>query len=740
MGSGVLRSALKITDTNAVKTLRQRAQILLAVVTAALLFAVSVGGTVLARRADAQSAVTSQKIAVTLLGEARVQKRAEFLTIVRQYLDGTRVSGNPAIANGLQYDGLAVASARHSGMSLFVITENREVLVADGGLRLGHNMAPDIARALVDIVLENLRQVDLEQPVENLLTTGTHTGYVFVEPIRNPKPPLTASAKAEQGAKTKCPMAVAVWLLDPDLLAQLFAEHGLHGMEMGNMASHDSQRTGIRLGRDDLGVFMSWLSPTVVTSQWMVLVPLIMLALCGVVLAILKSLRFSRKASGLVHAIESAAYDRATRDPLTGLHNRSGFKMRLDDALESRVDQELVGVVYIDLDRFKEVNDGFGHETGDQLLIAVTERLAQVCGRDVTIARLGGDEFAIVVTRRDNAESIVQLGEAISRELGLPFILGTTEVAIGGSVGISIAPEDGRDATELVRRADISMYRAKTGGRGQAIRFHASMEDEIRRRKMLEGELRHAIARGQMEVWYQPFMASDGETLIGVEALMRWTHPIEGNISPAVFIPLAEETGQIVEIGEWAMRVAMQDAMRWPGVHLAINVSPVQFRSKELVKTTIAMIEEIGIERDRVEIEITEGVLMEDADAAVEVIQGFRDERLHVALDDFGTGYASLSYLRRFPFDKLKVDQAFVRNLSVTPGAAAIIHSVVALGRSLGMTVHAEGVETLEHHIFLRAAGCHHFQGYYFSRPMNREATDAFVASRTVGSLYSRRA
>jgi diguanylate cyclase (GGDEF)-like protein len=466
------------------------------------------------------------------------------------------------------------------------------------------------------------------------------------------------------------------------------------------------------------------------TLQWVQLLPLVSLALVGVLLTILRGVRFQREATGIVADIERAAFDRATRDPLTGLRNRSGFKMRLDEAVAERGEEDLVGVVYIDLDRFKEVNDGYGHEMGDKLLVAVTERLTAICGRDVTIARLGGDEFAVVVTKRRMAGDIVAMGVSISRELGTPFTLGTTEVVIGGSVGIAISPEDGIDATELVRRADISMYRAKTGGRGQAIRFHASMEDEIKRRKFLEGELRHAIARHQLQVFYQPYLSSDGDSLVGVEALMRWTHPTEGDISPGVFVPLAEETGLIVEIGDWMMRRAMTDALSWPDVHIALNVSPVQFRRKELVENTVALVTEIGIARERVEIEITEGVLMEDAEAAIEVIQGFRDAGLHVALDDFGTGYASLSYLRKFPFDKLKVDQAFVRNLGVTAGSAAIIHSVVALGRSLGMTVHAEGIETMEHHIFLRAAGCHHFQGYYFAKAMPKEEMDVYVARK----------
>jgi len=463
---------------------------------------------------------------------------------------------------------------------------------------------------------------------------------------------------------------------------------------------------------------------------------LAVLGLClGLTVALLARLiGFSSHAEEVVRSIEGAALDRAMRDPLTGLHNRTGFKLKLDQCLEAHDEEDIIGVIYVDLDRFKEVNDGYGHEMGDKLLVAVAERMKKIAGRGATISRLGGDEFALILEGHDTTEDIVDLGEQLSANLGQPFLLGTTEVSIGGSVGIVIAPEDGRDSTILVRRADISMYRVKAGGRGQALRFTPSMEDEIRRRKFLEAELRLAVQRNQLEVFYQPIMASDGETLVGAEALLRWHHPEEGMISPGVFIPLAEESGLIVEIGDWAMRQALMDAKEWPDIVMAVNVSPVQFRRKELLENTLALIEEIGVEPRRVEIEITEGVLMEDADAAIALISGFRNAGIHVALDDFGTGYASLSYLRRFPFDKLKVDQAFVRNLGKTTGSAAIIHSVVALGRSLGMTVHAEGVETLEHHIFLRAAGCHHFQGFYFSKPLPKPAFVAFMEKHITSS------
>ncbi len=495
-----------------------------------------------------------------------------------------------------------------------------------------------------------------------------------------------------------------------------------------------SQGEGGLFNLRDLAVWMG------VDANWLLDKSLIRLAFGGLlvslviaVVASFSNIAHARKTIATVRHIEAIVLDRAMRDPLTGLHNRSGFKTRLDAALASREETAILGVIYIDLDKFKDVNDSFGHEMGDKLLIAVADSLRTIAGPHADIARLGGDEFAMIVYARRTPEQIEQLGHDISTTLGQPFVIGSNELSIGGSVGIVVAPIDGDESTVLVRRADISMYRVKAAGRGQALRFDTSMEDEIRRRKFLDGELRHAIARDQLQVWYQPCMASDGETVVGVEALLRWVLPEEGVISPGVFIPLAEESGLIVEIGEWTMRRALKDALGLGDIHMAVNVSPVQFRRPDFLEQMLAIVGESGVDPKRVEIEITEGVLMEDAEAAIDIINGFRKAGLHVALDDFGTGYASLSYLRRFPFDKLKVDQAFVRNLGRSNGSAAIIHGVVSLGRSLGMVVHAEGVETLEHHIFLRAAGCHHFQGFYFSKPLPLPDLHAFLEKKRTG-------
>jgi diguanylate cyclase len=433
----------------------------------------------------------------------------------------------------------------------------------------------------------------------------------------------------------------------------------------------------------------------------------------------------------VVDEIEGRAMDMAMRDPLTGLFNRAAFRRRLENAMAKRKGKEFVGVLYVDLDRFKEVNDGYGHQAGDTLLARVTDRLRDLSDDDATIARLGGDEFALILERRIGEADIEAFGQAISRALGTPFDIDGTEVSIGGSVGIAIAPTDADETGEIIRRADIAMYRVKESGRGTCLRFDDSMEDDARKRKSLESDLRKALQKDELHLAYQPFFASDGETVVGVEALVRWNHPEQGPISPGVFVPIAEDSGLIHQLSDFVMRTAMRQALEWPNLTLALNLSPVQFRRKETAPSILRFAEETGIDPRRIEIEVTEGVLVEDADTAIRVLKQFREAGMHIALDDFGTGYSSLSYLRRFPFDKLKIDQSFVRNLGGGPGTAAIIHAVVSLGRALGLTVHAEGVETLEHHIFLRASGCHFMQGFYFAKPMLPEEIDKLISKQS---------
>jgi diguanylate cyclase (GGDEF)-like protein len=520
--------------------------------------------------------------------------------------------------------------------------------------------------------------------------------------------------------------------LEADMMA-VNAIAGLESLRLGAAAGRGLTELYLPLdpASDQALIWSRSQSYVVFTAICISLVVIAMIAIFGitrVARAQAASLR------SVVEEIEGRAMDMAMRDPLTGLFNRSAFRRRLENAVAKRAGKELIGVLYVDLDRFKEVNDGFGHHAGDTLLSRVTDRLRELSGQDVTIARLGGDEFALIIERQSEESDIEAFGQSISRALGEPFDIGEAEVSIGGSVGLAVAPVDAYETAELVRRADIAMYRVKESGRGTCLRFDESMEDDAKKRKSLESDLRKALDRNELHLNYQPYFASDGETMVGVEALVRWNHPEQGLISPAVFVPIAEDSGLIHQLSDFVMQTAMRQAMEWPDLTLALNLSPVQFRRKETVGTLLGFVEEIGIDPKRIEIEITEGVLVEDTETAIRVLKQFHDAGMHIALDDFGTGYSSLSYLRRFPFDKLKIDQSFVRNLGGGPGSAAIIHAVVSLGRALGLIVHAEGVETLEHHIFLRASGCHHMQGFYFARPMPAEEITK-IATKQIGMI-----
>ncbi len=327
---------------------------------------------------------------------------------------------------------------------------------------------------------------------------------------------------------------------------------------------------------------------TVAQLRWMqanqaekLRIPILMIAAILLVTAIaiaVISRRQRREVHDLVGEVETQVYDVAMRDPLTGLLNRASFKRRLETLVAKRDDGELIGIVYIDLDRFKQVNDGYGHLKGDELLCAVTERLRDLAPNGLTIARLGGDEFAMIVEGRKTEDGIMGLAERACECLGFPFQLGDVEAVIGGSVGVSICPIDGEEHQELLRRADIAMYRAKSGGRSNTVRFDVSMDNDVQERRALETDLRHALERGELWLAYQPFWASDGQTLVGVEALIRWNHPVRGQVSPAFFIPIAEEAGLIHEVGEWAMRTAMTQCKGWSGITLAVNISPMQFR------------------------------------------------------------------------------------------------------------------------------------------------------------------
>jgi diguanylate cyclase (GGDEF)-like protein len=416
------------------------------------------------------------------------------------------------------------------------------------------------------------------------------------------------------------------------------------------------------------------------------------------------------------------------RDPLSGLPNRLLFAERLDEEL-NRVGRTGggLGVIFLDLDRFKDVNDTYGHQAGDELIKLAARRLEDLLRTTDTLSRFGGDEFAIIQTALRSRQDAEVLARRILDSLTHPFEINGTPVTVGASIGIALAPDNGTNREDLMRLADTALYQAKSEGRNRYCFFARQMDETIRMRKVVEDDLREAIENDGLCLHYQPIFSADGQTIVALEALVRWPHAKQGLISPARFIAIAEERGLVIPLGEWVLRRACQDGLRWPGLTIAVNVSPIQFRHRDFVNSVMRVLGDTGFDASRLEIELTEGVVVENADAAEAAMMELRALGVNLALDDFGTGYSSLIYLRRFAFDKIKIDRSFLESMEETGESAILVHSIVHLGRALGLTVTAEGVETKEQHRFLQALGCHQLQGFLFSKPVPPEEIDRLL-------------
>jgi diguanylate cyclase (GGDEF)-like protein len=409
----------------------------------------------------------------------------------------------------------------------------------------------------------------------------------------------------------------------------------------------------------------------------------------------------------------------ARHDALTNLPNRTLFREQLEQALHLADRDDQIAVLCLDLDHFKEVNDSLGHPIGDALLGEVASRLRDCIGQTDVVARLGGDEFAIVQFRHHvEASAAESLASRVVAAISAPYDIEGHHIVIGASIGISLAPADGQNPDELLKNADLALYRAKADGRGTYRFFEAGMDARAQARRLLELDLRLALQRDEFEVYYQPIRdLASGETVV-FEALLRWNHPERGQIPPNHFIPLAEETGLIVQLGDWVLRRGCMDAGSWSkAAAVAVNLSPVQFRNQNLVGSVKAALQASGLPAHRLELEITETALLGNSDATREILHELRALGVKISLDDFGTGYSSLSYLRSFPFDKIKIDRSFVSELATRSDSMAIIRAVTGLGRSLGIATTAEGVESTVQLELLRREGCTQAQGYLFSKP-----------------------
>lgn len=431
--------------------------------------------------------------------------------------------------------------------------------------------------------------------------------------------------------------------------------------------------------------------------------------------------------------VEARMAHMARHDELTGLANRAQCREQLNCLLASTAEGREFVLAMVDLDNFKDVNDTYGHQPGDALLKEAARRMAGLVPDDALLCRLGGDEFAILFPGRD-AGSVQAVCRTIIGELSKPFFVGEHVLRIGATIGLASAPHDSAEAETLLRYADLALYAAKSGKRGSVRCFEHALDLAAQERTRLENDFRNAVLKGELEVHYQPLIDLETEEIDGYEALLRWTHPERGSVSPEVFIPLAEEMGIIDVVGQHVLRTACMEAVKWPRNHkLAVNVSPLQFKNGHLLNSVLQALAWSGLEPSRLELEITEAVLMEQGRNTSEIIQRIRDMGIGISMDDFGTGYSSLSYLLHYPFTKIKIDKSFVLQLAREPESRAVVRAIIGLGRSLGLTVTAEGVEREDVLACLREEGCGQGQGYLFGKAkpgvaLEGEAEQAKVA------------
>ena len=459
------------------------------------------------------------------------------------------------------------------------------------------------------------------------------------------------------------------------------------------------------------------------------------LAGCAILIALLLIVQAHRAIKHL-RISEARAKKLAGFDMLSGLPNRFLFGQLMDQefARAARGGGPFA-LLYLDIDRFKELNDTYGHDAGDAIIVGATERISSVLRAGDRLARFGGDEFAILQTEIAGPKDVEELASRIFDAMKKPIGIGDQDVTIRLSTGIALYPQDALQRQDLMSNADNALSRAKLEGRNRYMFFQKRLGDDMRSRKTTEDELRKAIETGGLVVYYQPIMTVDGERMAAVEALVRWQHPVRGLVPPDHFISLAEDRGLILPLGEFVLRQACRDGRRWPGLRVAVNVSPIQFRQKDFAEMVERVLQEEQFDASQLELELTEGVVIADADQAENVMMDLRALGVRLALDDFGTGYSSLVYLRRFAFDKIKIDRSFLESMEATGESAIIVHSIIHLGRALGLTVTAEGIETAEQHRFLQAAGAHELQGYLFSRPVPGEQIDRLLEAQAARGI-----
>lgn len=428
----------------------------------------------------------------------------------------------------------------------------------------------------------------------------------------------------------------------------------------------------------------------------------------------------------------------ANHDALTGIANRNLLSDRLSQAIaHAERDDRLIAVLFMDLDNFKTVNDTLGHNVGDHLIFQTAQKIQDAIRSGDTVARLGGDEFVVMLFAPENEDHVTDIVRRIMKEVSTTYTHDGHDIHVGCSIGIAMYPQDGSDVETLMKNADSAMYRAKAREKGGFRFFTQDLTERAFARLQMENDLRKAIESDQFELVYQPIYKVETETIIAAEALLRWKHPLQGVVSPVEFIPIAEETGLIVPIGDWVLQTAAKEAMYWKdvlgrNVRCSVNVSARQFRNDEIHNALERVYRDIGRAAIDLELEITENIVMSDPEKASVSLNKLRDLGAHLAMDDFGTGYSSMAYLRRFPFDMIKIDKAFVDDIGHNLEAQAVVRAMLDLGKALGLRMLAEGVETEVQYRFLRDEGCDEVQGYYFSKPISRDEFRCLISEQAV--------
>jgi diguanylate cyclase (GGDEF)-like protein len=535
---------------------------------------------------------------------------------------------------------------------------------------------------------------------------------------------VAAAAISNREAATRiddaAPTVLSVKFIDENTIADIGSRLQLHNLRrIGDPAASDGDF--VYDVTDDTGATFArfaWTPNQPGAEIVNTVAPFILLALGGFALLAGLVLRHMGRTEKMIESGESRLRDLAMRDSLSGLPNRVHFGERLEATIEEvRNGGDPAAVLYIDLDHFKDVNDTLGHPVGDELIRCVTKRLSSAVRSGDLVARIGGDEFAMITGAGADLTAQLAAANRIIATICAPYIISHQTIVIGASIGIARIDAQVVSSADVMRYADMALYRAKNEGRNRACVYDNAMDADLLKRKLVESELRLAIQRNELHIAYQPIVNNSGTAIIAVEALCRWSHPERGEIPPSDFIPIAETSGLIIELGEWVLRRACLDGKAWPGINISVNVSALQFRRTDFVDIVERVISDTEFDPTRLELEVTETTLIGNVETAELAMFRLKALGARLSLDDFGTGYSSLLYLRCFPFDRLKIDRSFVGSIEEAADAAAIVHAVVSLGRGLGMKVTAEGVETAEQQLFLRAAGVHAMQGYRFGKP-----------------------